>query len=636
MATSDVSRTVLDNLLEGCQVISPEFVYLYVNHAAAAHGRSTPEALVGKTMMQAYPGIDQTEMFGVLRRCMRERVPASMENEFVHLDGSVGWFELRFEPVPDGVAILSVDITDRKHGETQLRRTMRALQITSRCSQLAAHATTKPELARDVCQLLVGDGGFAAVELRVEGEQPIVERAGEPPSDGATLALPIRGATNDEALGELVLHAGQSNAFDDDERRVLEEVVSDIAFGVQILRERRTRLLAEEAQRLAERRAAAAERLEAIGRLAGGVAHDFNNLLTVVLSSASLARLQLGDNSTLEEDLDAIEKAGQRAAALTQQLVAFSRTQRFELRDIDFNSIVVALQPLLERTLGDDVRLSVDIGDDLGFVRADRTQLEQVLLNLVVNARDAMPHGGAVTIETQSVTLDASYAEQHESIDPGRYVLLSVSDNGEGMTAETRQHIFEPFFSTKGPGQTSGLGLATVYGIVKQSGGTIWCYSEPGFGTTMKIYLPRVDGQQEVFEQRPASAVAAGGETILLVEDDEHVRRVAERILRDTGYSVHSAANADAALALAESQLLAIDLLLTDVIMPGASGPELARKLAAKVANLTVLFTSGYSHLVAQRRGMLEPGVNYLGKPYSVRDLTAKVRAVLDARTLAL
>ncbi len=495
-----LARAVLENLHEGCQVIGFDWRYLYVNEAATSQGKRAD--LVGHTMMECYPGIEKTPMFAALRRCMSERVRHRMENEFTFPDGSKGWFELRFVPVPEGACVLSLDVTDRKRAAEMLARTEEQLR-----------------------------------------------------------------------------HA---------------------------------------------------QKMEAVGRLAGGVAHDFNNLLSVVLSYAGMILGDLQEDDPLRADLAEIQVAGERAAQLTRQLLAFSRQQVLTPKIVDLNQAVGAMEKMLGRLVGADVEVTVLPASGLGKVKVDPGQVEQVLMNLVVNARDAMPRGGKLTIQTKNVDLDEGYARDHLGVQPGPYVMLAVTDTGAGMDRATQTRVFEPFFTTKDSGKGTGLGLATVFGIVKQSGGHIWLYSEPGKGTTFRVYLPRVDGAGELIPSQPPSADSGrGSETILLVEDDEQVRVVARGILRRAGYVVLEAPSAGEALLTSEQHGAPIHLLLTDVVMPRMSGPQLADRLKGARPQMRVLFMSGYTGEAITQHGVLESGRAFLQKPLTPDSLTRKVREVL-------
>lgn len=499
-----LARQVLESLREGCQVIGRDYKYLYVNDAVTRHGLKSREELLGRAMTECYPGIDATDMFAVLRKSMDQRIHEQMENEFTYPDGSRGWFELRFIPVPEGVCILSLDISERKRSEAELERT--------------------------------------EAQLR---------------------------------------HA---------------------------------------------------QKMEAVGRLAGGVAHDFNNILSAILSYTDLLLDDLKPTDPLREDIEEIEKAGQRAAELTNQLLAFSRQQLLEQRAVDVNQILGGIEKMLRRLLGADVELTLLPAPAVGTVMADPGAIEQILVNLVVNARDAMPTGGKLTIETRNTELDEDYAREHLDVTPGQYVMFAVSDTGAGMDRETQARVFEPFFTTKDKDKGTGLGLSTTFGIAKQSGGHIWLYSEPGKGTTFKVYLPRAENAPETSSSPPSAQSSRGHETILLVEDDDQVRAVARTILRRRGYRVLEATNAGEALLACEQHTATIHLLLTDIVMPRMSGRQLAERLADLRPKMKVLFMSGYTDEAVMQHGVLESEVAYLQKPITPETLARRVREVLGRR----
>ncbi len=390
-------------------------------------------------------------------------------------------------------------------------------------------------------------------------------------------------------------------------------------------------------RRYLEEQVILAQKMEAVGRLAGGVAHDFNNILTAIGGYTDLLLADLPEHDPRRHDVEEIYQAAQRAAGLTQQLLAFSRRQIMQPKVVDLNALVTDIEKMLRRLIGEDILFATVLHPHVGNVRADPGKLEQVIVNLAVNARDAMPDGGRLTIETRNVELDEAYAAEHPSVAPGRYVLLSVSDTGIGIDEETRAHIFEPFFTTKARGKGTGLGLATVYGIVNQTGGHIWPCSEPGRGTTMRVYLPRIDVPADPIERPEVVAPQAlrGGETILLVEDEEPVRSVTRQLLERNGYTVFEAPDGPSALGLVggENGVVQFDLLLTDVVMPGMSGRELADHLRVNRPDLTVLFMSGYTDDAVVRHGMLEPGLAYLEKPFRPPALLRKVRDALDRRS---
>jgi PAS domain S-box-containing protein len=384
--------------------------------------------------------------------------------------------------------------------------------------------------------------------------------------------------------------------------------------------------------RLLEQQLRQAQKMEAVGRLAGGIAHDFNNLLMVISGYCEFLLERIGPDPAVRGPAQEIAKAAKRATSLTVQLLAFSRKQMLAPKLLDLNAVVTENLKLLTRLIGEDIDLVMIPGGDLAMVKADPGQIEQVIMNLAVNARDAMPHGGNLVIETANVSLDESYARTHAGVETGDYVMIAVSDTGMGMDTETQTHIFEPFFTTKGTKGT-GLGLSTVYGIVKQSGGYIWVYSESNKGTTFKVYLPRVSAAGETLAPQPPVAVAEvaqGSETILLVEDESTVRELTQQYLQAQGYTVFEAADPNIALQISRAHSGPIHLLLTDVIMPGMNGRELAQRITAARAETRVLYMSGYTENAIGHNGTLDAGVNLLQKPFTLPALRARVRQALD------
>ena len=373
------------------------------------------------------------------------------------------------------------------------------------------------------------------------------------------------------------------------------------------------------------------QKMEAIGSLAGGIAHDFNNLLTIIKGYSQLSLLEIKEETPLWENIKEVQKATERASGLIRQLLAFSRRQILEMKVIDLNSLLLNLDKMFRRVIGEDIKLVTILVQGGARVKVDPGQIEQVIMNLAVNARDAMPNGGKLTIMTANVELDEEYSRTHVSVTPGRYVMLSVSDTGVGMTQEVRDRVFEPFFTTKEKGKGTGLGLSMVYGIVKQCGGNIWVYSEPGQGTTFKIYLPRVDEPlEELGGKVRKGKLPRGSETILVVEDEADVRKLAVRTLEKQGYRVLEASDGDKVLHLFEKQKEPIHLILTDVIMPRMNGSELTDSLKSLHPKMKVLYMSGYTDNAIVHRGILGDGINFIQKPFSLDGLSRKVREVLD------
>jgi two-component system, cell cycle sensor histidine kinase and response regulator CckA len=514
------------------------------------------------------------------------------------------------------------DVTDRKQAERALRRSRDLLDLTEQMAKVGGWEldletqtlTWSKEVYRihevdPATRVAAADAiGFYAPEAR-----PAISAAVQAGIDAGTpwdLELPLV-----TAQGRPIRVRAQGAA----ERRGGRTVRLYGAFQDVTDRHRAEQMLRQ------------SQKVEAIGRLAGGVAHDFNNLLGVITGHGELAQRQLGPEHPVRARLDQMLKAAERGASLTRQLLAFSRQQVLQPKLLDLNAIVADTHRMLGRLIGEDIDIAVRRGPDLGTVQADPGQIEQVILNLAVNARDAMPKGGRLTLETGNVDLDAGYAATHPPLEPGRYVLLAVSDTGTGMDEETQQRIFEPFFTSKPEGQGTGLGLATVYGIVKQSGGHITVYSAPGRGTTFKVYLPRVDEPAEaVPAASPPAEAPRGQETILLVEDTEALREVIRETLEDLGYTVLLASNGEEALALGRAREGPIDLLLTDVVMPKLGGGDLARLLLALRPGIRVLYMSGYTDGAISPHGVLGEGVLLLEKPFTVDKLARAVREALD------
>ena len=398
-----------------------------------------------------------------------------------------------------------------------------------------------------------------------------------------------------------------------------------------IVRDIAERQQADAALRQSEEQLRRAQKVEVMGRLAGGVVHDFNNLLTAILGYSELLLRRLHQDDPLRRYVIEIQKAGEWAAALTRQLLAFSRKQMPQPKVLDLDQAVAEMNKLLRRLIGENIELVTMLNSAGGLIEADAGQIEQVILNLAVNARDAMPQGGKLIIETARISLDEDYASQHVGVRPGPYILLAVSDTGHGMDAETKARIFEPFFTTKEEGKGTGLGLSTVYGIVKQAGGNIWVYSEVGRGTTFKVYLPQIKAGVASSVPAPPTQVPQGTETILLVEDETIVRRLVREVLTMNGYTVLEAADGQEALGICEQHEGPIHLLITDIIMPQMSGRELAERLRLLHPEIKALYISGYTESAIVHHGVLDAGVPFLQKPFTPGALPVKVREVLSS-----
>jgi signal transduction histidine kinase len=462
---------------------------------------------------------------------------------------------------------------------------------------------------------LPGFDGLSALRIarEISPRVPFISVSGQLGEEAAVES--VRGGATDYVLKQRLSRLGPAV------RRALLEA-----------EERRRRQRAEEALREKEAQLLQAQKMEPLGRLAGGVAHDFNNLLTVILGYSQVLSTRLKRDSSDVSEVAEITRAAERAATLTRHLLAFSRQQVLQPSVLDLNQLITDMDKMLRRLIGEDIDLVTAPAEGLGRVKADAGQIEQVVMNLVVNARDAMPTGGKLTIETGNIEFSEPAEDQPASLPPGRYVMLAVSDTGNGMTAEIKSRIFEPFFTTKDAGRGTGLGLSMVHGIVQQSGGHVEAYSELGQGTTFKIYLPRVeaDVEREGVEGEVTER-CDGTETILLVEDDDLVRPMLGMSLRLHGYTALLAADGSEAISLAEQTNLKIDLLITDVVMPLMSGPELAQRVARIRPNLPVLFISGYTDQALIHQGLRRPGTFFLQKPFNPETLALKVRQLLDA-----
>jgi PAS domain S-box-containing protein len=507
------------------------------------------------------------------------------------------------------------------------KRTEQQLHESERKYRLLFETNPEPMFVYDFETLRILAVNGAAVARYGHTEQEFLEltiRDIRPPEEQARLDDELARRPDDGAVRAGVRHwTKQGKRFD----------VDLVARPLDFAGRRARLVLARDvsAQRQLEEQLRQSQKMEAVGQLAGGIAHDFNNLLTAILGSTQLLLHNTPPGDPRREDAEEIRHAGLRAAELTRQLLAFSRRQVLAPKVLDVNAVVANMDRMLRRLLGEDVELATSLDPAAGAVNADPGQLEQVLLNLAVNARDAMPGGGRLSIGTTRVTLDEEHVERRHRMPAGDYACLAVADTGVGMDETTQAHLFEPFFTTKEVGKGTGLGLATVYGIVKQSGGYIWVYSEAGHGTTVKIYLPRVPGVADA--PAPASEpqpVRGGDETVLLVEDAAPVRTLARRSLEARGYRVLDAADGPSALQLSTRHRGGIDILVTDVVMPGMSGRELAERLAPERPSMKVLYTSGYTDDAMVRQGVLNAGVAFLQKPFVPDTLARKVREVLD------
>ncbi|HXF96529.1 MAG TPA: PAS domain S-box protein [Gemmatimonadales bacterium] len=598
--------------------------------AERLYGYAAAEA-VGRHIGLIVPPERRAELEAILQRVARgERVEA-LETERIRKDGSRLQVSVSVSPIRDaaggvvGASAIARDITERTRMDQALRESARLLEDISSASPavlytmtVGADRTLVPTwVSRNVMALL----GFSADEaldpawwagrLHPDDRAEALARSGE---------LLARGSLAHEYR---LLRKDGTVVWIRDELRVVRDAAGrpHEVVGAWLDITERHRL---------EEQFLQAQKMESVGRLAGGVAHDFNNLLTVITATVDLALPGLQEGDPLAADLKEIQQAARRGAALTQHLLAFSRRQVFQPKVVNLNDMLAELEPMMRRLVGEDIKLVTVPGAPLGNVRVDPGQMTQVVMNLVVNSRDAMPQGGTLTLETADADLDEAYAARHVGVTPGPFVMLAVTDTGIGMDEATCQRVFEPFFTTKEPGRGTGLGLSTVYGIVKQSGGNIWVYSEPGVGTTFKIYLPRVTAPVTAAEPQLPPASARGTETVMVVEDDPSLREVARRVLEAAGYTVLTAGTPGEALLSAERFRGPIHLLITDVVMPTMRGPELAERLTQLHPETRVVYTSGYTENAIVHRGELQEGTHFISKPFDAATLTRRVRAVLD------
>ena len=613
-------RSLFEHMQEGCAYCRMIFEngdpvdFTYVSVNAAFEALTGLKHVAGKRVSEVIPGIRSSDpaLFEAYGRVAHTGKPEKIE---IFIEALQQWYSISIYSPEQGyfVAVFDV-ITDRKRSEETARRetSLRNVLLDNLpCIALVLKKRTREIVA---CNEIAKNYGAAIGKICHD-------------------ALAVPGTPCPFCLSPEVWETGES-------KQIEVEYMGRFWHGIWVpfsddlyvhyIFEITDRKRAEVEKKKLQDQLLQAMKMEAVGRLAGGVAHDFNNLLTVIIGNVALALMKLAPSDPAKGMLDEANKAAERATRLTQQLLAFSRKQIIEPKVQDINLLMTELDKMLIRLIGENIELKTIPGEDLGLVKVDAGQFEQILVNLAVNARDAMPDGGKVVIETSNAELDGDYCSRHPYVTPGKFVMVAVSDTGHGMSEEVKGHIFEPFFTTKAKGCGTGLGLATTYGAVKQAGGSIEVYSEVGVGTTFRIYLPRVEGEPpEIVGAGQPGRLQGGTETVLLVEDEEIVRNLAVRVLDASGYRVLQAGNGDEAITLALGCGERIDLLLTDVVMPGMSGRELANRLTQLHPETRVLFTSGYTDDAIVHHGVLDEGVSFIGKPYTPSALARKVREVL-------
>ncbi|HEX7477404.1 MAG TPA: PAS domain S-box protein [Polyangiales bacterium] len=649
----DLAKRIFESIAgttaAGVIVVDVDAKMTFVNAGVAAMLGRRPDQMLGKSTLDL---MDEEGRAAAQERIERRRrgIAERFEFRFKHADGSDVWALIDTSPLLDetgsydGALAILTDITALKRAEDALRvadvkRTKEALE--QREGMLrdlygavpdAILVTTEDGaivLANSEAERMFGYDSGTLVGQPLEALLPAAFREAHVRHRQAYLAAP-----RNRRMGECLDLVAQ--------RKGGLEFPVDVSLGsfsymgqpaaLAVVRDITERKKFDQSLRRTEEQLRQAQKMQAVGQLAGGVAHDFNNLLTVILSYTQLVIDELKPGDQLRADVEEVHKAGERAGELTRQLLAFSRQQIIDPRVVSLNEICSGMERMLQRLLGEGVELALLASKSLWKVRVDPGQVEQVIMNLVVNARDAMTGGGRITIETFNAECDADYAAGHVEVVSGLYVALCVTDTGIGMDAATRERIFDPFFTTKEKGRGTGLGLSTVHGIVKQSGGHIWVYSEPGKGATFKVYFPKArDGAEQASASLPAPVSLHGSETILLVEDEEQVRTIIRTILRRAGYNVLQAQNAGEALLECERYTATIHLILTDVVMPRMSGRALAERLAPIRPGMRVLYMSGYTENSVVHHGVLESGIAFLQKPITPDALLRKVRNVLDA-----
>jgi PAS domain S-box-containing protein len=617
----------MDSAINGMAILDAAGKYIYVNSAYARMiGNTHRDAVLGRSWREVPDARDVAPVVQEVRESLKQRGKWFGTLTVHHGDGTVVPTEMAVTALPDGGTIcVSHDITERvsaqrARDETEIKYRMLVEQVAA-VSYIAELGVKGQWLY--VSPQVESMFGYSAEEwlstsrdwirhIPLE-DHLIVHAAEEASARGEPFQAEYRITRRD---GQVIWVSDTAVVVrGSDSHPVMEGLIVDITD-----------------RKILENQLLQARKMEAVGRLAGGVAHDFNNLLTIIKGYVEMALQRCMDRPDLHGDIRRIENAADRAVNLVRQLLAFSRKQVLRPKILDLNAIVVNLDQLLRRLMNENIEMKTFVSKDVGAIKADPGQIEQVIMNLVVNARDALPGGGRILIETSNVDLDSSYTLDHAVVRPGPYVLLAVTDTGVGMTADTVAHIFEPFYTTKESGRGTGLGLSTVYGIVKQSGGYIWVYSEPGKGTTFKVYLPRVMDAipSSTAAEMPSSTPPKGRETILLVEDEPAVRELIQMVLSERGYTVLEALAPEDAERLAGNNGAEIQLLLTDVVMPGMSGRDLAKRLTARHPHLRVLYMSGYTFNVIAQDGTLEEGISFLQKPFTPQVLTEKVREALD------
>ena len=610
--------TILESISDGFSIFDREWRYTYVNPAAARMVHKTPEELLSKKVWDLWPHAWESPFGEAFRRAVDENVPVRVEAYYP--EPLNAWFEARCYPSPEGLTLFFNDVTERKRAEQEIRESQERIALVMKATGLGTFDWF-PQTGR----LIWSDSGRAHLGLPADTPASYENflRAVHPAD---------RDCVNDVIRS--VLHRDHSGHYEAEYRTVGHDnqavrwvsAWGTVFFDKDGVAERFLGMTLDiTARKRLEEQFRQAQKLESVGRLAGGVAHDFNNLLTVIMGYGQMLLGDLRAEDPMREALEEIAHAAARAEELTRQLLAFSRNQASEPKNIRLNDTLSNFEKMLGRLLGEDVSLRISLSPEVGVIRADPGQIEQVVMNLAVNARDAMPNGGRLAIETSAILADEQFAEAHFGLSVGHYVVLTVSDTGVGMSSDVKAHIFEPFFTTKEKGKGTGLGLSTVYGIVRQAGAAIALYSEVGHGTTFKIFFPSVGEPADSPAAMTPAAFPQADATILLAEDEPKVRLYTQRILERQGYTVLPAADGKAALEVARRHEGKIDLLLADIIMPVMGGGELAREFATARPGVPVLCMSGYTDQ------LLPPPEHLIQKPFTAAALLSRIHELLNA-----
>ncbi|HET7210070.1 MAG TPA: PAS domain S-box protein [Terriglobales bacterium] len=627
----ELFQLITENVADMIAVVDMEGHRLYNSPSYQKVLGYTAEELQSSSSFEQIHPDDRNRVREAANEARRTGVGRPMEYRMRHKDGTWRVLESTASVIrspsgaPGRLVIVNRDVTQRKEAEESLRVSesgFRSMIEDAPYGIYRASADGKLLRANPALQKMLG---YEKLDELLNASLPADVFRNPPDFNGLTELLQGANEFKDVEV-ELKRRDGAPITVRCTGRKVKEEHESVPCFDV----------FAEDVteRRILERQLRMAGKMEAVGRLSGGIAHDFNNLLGVIIGYGQVLKRRLGAGSDLLECAEEIEKAGQRAASLTRQLLAFSRQQILTPSILKLNDLVLDMAKMLPRLIGEDITTNTSLSSDLGMVRADQSQIEQVIMNLAVNARDAMPEGGTLRIETANVELDQAYAWQHPGAKPGHYVMLAVIDSGTGIDPDTLTHIFEPFFTTKEVGKGTGLGLATVYGVVKQSGGYIWVESEPGLGASFQIFLPQVDEPTaDIAAKTAVDDTVGGSETILLVEDSEALRKLTRSFLESHGFKVLVAQDGEEALQVETRYSAKIDLLLTDVVMPGMNGRVLAERLLPRQRGMRVLYISGYTDSFVARHGVLEEGTVLLHKPFTEEVLIKKVREVLDIKS---